>query len=196
MVIFFQIVIGIGLAATCGFRAFVPLFAMSLAGVSGVMEFASGFEWIGTYPALIVFGIATVVEIVAYFVPFVDNVLNAITLPFSIIAGVIIVASVITDIDPVIRWSLALIAGGGVATGTGLISNAIHLASTMTSGGTANPAVSTVETGATGVMAALSIIFPVVSLVLIILIIFFVVRYLKRKKVRPQPFSRARAGHS
>ena len=186
MDILFQVIIGVGRAAACGFRAFVPLFAMSLAGIGGLMEFSSGFEWIGTYPALIVFGIATIVEIVAYFVPYVDNALNAISLPFSIVAGVIIVASVITDVEPVLRWSLALIAGGGVATGTGLISNAIHIASTLSTGGAANPAVSTVETGATGIMAALSIILPVVSLVVIVLIIFFIVRYLRRKKVKPQ----------
>jgi len=182
MEIFLQILIGVGLAATCGFRVFVPLFVMSIAGVSGYMDFSAGFEWIASYPALIIFGVATVLEIVAYFVPYVDNILDMASLPIGIVAGIIVVASVVTDVDPVLRWTMAVIAGGGIAAGTGLISNAVHALSTATTGGTANPAVSTAESGATIIMTILSVVLPIVGIVVVALVIFFVVRYIRRKK--------------
>jgi large-conductance mechanosensitive channel len=189
MDILLQVLIGIGLSATCGFRVFVPLFVMSIAGVSGFMNFSPGFEWIAGYPALIIFGVATVLEIVAYFVPYVDNILDMASLPISVVAGVIIVASVVTDVDPFLRWTMAIIAGGGVAASTSLLSNGVHALSTATTGGVANPAVSTVESGASIVMTVLSIVLPIVGIVVVALVVFFVIRYIRRKKKRnsPQP---------
>lgn len=186
MEILLQVLVGIGLAATCGFRVFVPLFVMSIAGVSGYMNFSAGFEWIASYPALIIFGVATVLEIVAYFVPYVDNILDMASLPIGIVAGIIVVASVITDVDPILRWTLAVIAGGGIAAGTGVISNAVHALSTATTGGTANPAVSTVESGATVVMTILSVVLPIVGVLVLALVLFLTIRYVVRRKKKKE----------
>ena len=186
MEILLQVLIGIGLAATCGFRVFVPLFVMSVAGVSGYMSFSAGFEWIASYPALIIFGVATILEIVAYFVPYVDNILDMASLPIGVVAGIIVVASVVTDVDPILRWTLAVIAGGGIAAGTGVISNAVHALSTATTGGTANPAVSTVESGATVVMTILSVVLPIVGILVVALVLFLAIRYLLRRKKKKQ----------
>ncbi len=189
MDIVLQVLVGIGLAATCGFRVFVPLFVMSIAGLSGYMDFSAGFEWIAGYPALIIFGVATVIEIVAYFVPYVDNILDMASLPISIVAGIIIFASVVTDVDPILRWTMALVAGGSIAAATSLLSNGIHALSTATTGGTANPAVSTVESGASIVMTVLSIVLPIVGIVVVALVVFLIARRLIRKKkaAPPQP---------
>lgn len=187
MDIVFQVLIGIGLSATCGFRVFVPLFVMSIAGVSGYMEFSAGFGWIGTYPALIIFGVATVLEIVAYFVPYVDNILDMASIPIAVVAGVVIVASVVTDVDPMIRWTLALVAGGGIAAGTSMISNGIHALSTATTGGVANPAVSAAETGGSIVMTVLSVVIPVAGVLLIAIIVFLIIRRLLRRKRKKNP---------
>lgn len=186
MEILLQVLIGISLAATCGFRVFVPLFVMSIAGVSGYMDFSAGFEWIAGYPALIIFGIATVIEIVAYFVPYVDNILDMASLPIGVVAGIIVVASVVTDVDPILRWTLAVIAGGGIAAGTGVISNAVHALSTATTGGTANPAVSTVESGATVVMTILSVVLPIVGVLVVALVLFLTIRYVIRRKKKKE----------
>jgi large-conductance mechanosensitive channel len=187
MEIMLQVLVGIGLAATCGFRVFVPLFVMSIAGVSGYMDFSPGFEWIAGYPALIIFGVATVLEIVAYFVPYVDNLLDMASLPISIVAGIVIVASVVTEVDPILRWTMALVAGGGVAASTSLVSNGIHALSTAMTGGTANPAVSTVESGASIVMTVLSIVLPIVGVVVIALVVFFIIRFMIRNKKKTPP---------
>ncbi|MEZ4833063.1 MAG: DUF4126 domain-containing protein, partial [Caldilineaceae bacterium] len=110
-----SIAIGVGLAAAVGFRVFVPFTIISLAALSGTLDLAPGFEWIGAYPALLAFGVATVIEIAAYYVPWLDNLLDSIATPAAIVAGAVITASVVGDVSPLLRWSLAAIAGGGVA---------------------------------------------------------------------------------
>lgn len=163
------IIIGIGLSATCGFRVFVPFFIMSIASLAGYLDLGGGFQWVGTYPALIAFGVATLLEIAAYFFPYVDNLLVTISSPVGILAGVLVSAAVITDVNPILQWSLAIIAGGGAATATTVISNTIHHGSTALSGGVANPVVSAVETTGSMVMSALAVLAPVIAVLLIII---------------------------
>src|SRR5687768_15254162 len=110
--------LGIGLAAACGFRIFVPLLVMSIAANSGHLGLAGGFEWIGTRPALIAFAVATLLEVLAYYVPWLDHLLDTAAVPIAIVAGVVVTASVVTDVSPLLRWSLAVIAGGGAAATT------------------------------------------------------------------------------
>jgi hypothetical protein len=97
---------------TCGFRIFVPLLIMGIANVSGYLNLTDGFAWIASYPALIVFSVATVLEVIAYFFPYVDNLLNAISTPASVIAGIMVTAAVMTDVSPILQWTMAIIAGG------------------------------------------------------------------------------------
>ncbi|PYQ56518.1 MAG: DUF4126 domain-containing protein, partial [Acidobacteria bacterium] len=75
-----SILIGLGLAAACGFRVFVPLLIMSLASRAGVGHLAlgPGFAWIGSTPALLSFAVATVLEIAGYYIPWVDNLLDTV----------------------------------------------------------------------------------------------------------------------
>lgn len=182
MEILLQILVGIGLAATCGFRVFVPLFVMGIAGMSGYLQLASGFTWISSPAAVIVFGIATIIEIAAYFIPYVDNLLDSISIPASIIAGIVVAASVITDIQPLLRWALVIIAGGGIAAGTSLISNGAHGVSTLTSGGTANPAVSGAESVLSVVSAVVSIVVPILVIVWLAVLVIFAFRLMRKYK--------------
>jgi hypothetical protein len=110
-----SILAALGLAAACGFRVFVPLLLVSLAARSGHLELSQGFAWIGSTPALICFGTATVLEVLAYYVPVVDNFLDSVATPAAIVAGVVVSAAVMTDIEPWLKWSLATVAGGGLA---------------------------------------------------------------------------------
>ena len=70
--------IGIALSAACGFRVFVPLFVLGIAGRVGHVPLAGDFHWITSTVALIALGTATVVEIVAYYVPWLDHALDTI----------------------------------------------------------------------------------------------------------------------
>ena len=68
--------VGLGLSAACGFRIFVPLLVISIANKAGHLELADSFEWMGSTAAIITFATATVLEVSAYYVPWVDNLLD------------------------------------------------------------------------------------------------------------------------
>ncbi len=179
--------LGLGLAAASGFRIFVPMLVVSGASLSGHLELSSGFAWIGTYPALIVFGIATVVEIGAYFIPWVDNFLDGIGAPAAAVAGTVVAASTIVGLDPMMKWTLAAIAGGGAA---GIVHSGMAMirgGSSLATGGLANPLVSTVEAGGSFAMAFLAIVVPFAGLLAIVLVGYACSRLLRRWRRRSEP---------
>ena len=182
MELLLSLFVGIGLSATSGFRLFVPFLIMSIASISGQLELSPGFEWIGSYPALTIFAVAAVVEILAYLFPFIDNLVSMISAPLAAIAGTIITASVIIDLDPMLTWSLAVIAGGGASLTSKTTSTLMHTGSTTLSGGSANPVVSTAETIYSVVMSILSILVPVLAVILFGLILWIGVRLFRRYK--------------
>src|SRR5580765_3733740 len=155
-----SIFLGIGLSAACGFRVFVPLLVMSVASISGHLTLAPGFQWIGTYPALICFSVATAVEIAGYYIPWVDHLLDTISTPAAIIAGTIITASLVTGMSPFMKWTLAIIAGGGAAglvQGTTVVARGLSTAST---GGLGNPFFATIELGGSLITSIVSVLIP------------------------------------
>lgn len=186
MEVVLSVVLGIGLAAACGFRVFVPPLVMSIAALSGHLELARGFEWIGTWPALVAFAVATVLEIVAYYVPWLDNALDTIATPSAIVAGVIVTASCVHDMSPLLRWTLAVVAGGGVA---GLVQLLTVKARAISSGltlGFANWVVSTLEAISSVVLAVVTVLVPVVT-ALLFLFMGYVFWLLIHRKKKPAP---------
>lgn len=179
-----SILIGMGLAAACGFRVFVPFLVISIASMSGHLDLAPGFEWIGTGYAFTAFALATVLEIVAYYVPWLDNLMDSIATPAAIVAGTMITAAVIGDMSPFLRWSLAVIAGVGVAGAVQGTTVALRGASTATTGGLANPIVSTGELAGSVVTSILAVILPIVSVALLALMSFVGVRRLRVARAR------------
>src|SRR5438093_7593559 len=107
--------VGLGMSAACGFRVFVPPLILSIASLSGHLQLSPEFAWIGTYPALVAFATATALEVTGYYVPWVDNLLDTIATPAAIVAGTIVTASMVTDMSPFLKWTLAVVAGGGLA---------------------------------------------------------------------------------
>ncbi len=177
----FGVFIGIGLSATCGFRIFVPLLGMNIAHQAGALSFSPGFEWIGSWPATIAFGIAMVIEIAAYYIPWLDNMLDTIATPAAIVAGTIATASMVGDVSAFLRWSLAIIAGGGIAgliQGSSVIVRGISTASTA---GLANPVVSTVELIASILGTIISIILPTLAVIIVVILLGLILRRLSRR---------------
>lgn len=180
-----SIFLGIGLAASVGFRVFLPLFALSLASYFGVWDLNPDWQWIGSLAAVITLGVATLIEIFAYFIPWVDNVLDSLAVPLAAIAGTAVMVSTVANLDPVVTWSLAIIAGGGTATAIKGASATSRLASTATTGGMANPLVSTIETGTATIVSAASIFAPVIAVILVIgilIVIFSIYRKLRPRR--------------
>ena len=176
---------GIGLSAATGFRIFVPFLVASIASLTGYLPLSPSFEWIGTYPALIAFSVATILEIAAYYIPWFDNLLDSIATPAAFIAGAILMFAVLNGLLPLVKWALAIIAGSGAAgivqTGT----TAVRAASTTTTGGIANPVVSTVEAGLSFGLSLLAVFIPVVAASLAMILLFWlgnkIIKKLKRK---------------
>ncbi|MEM8965610.1 MAG: DUF4126 domain-containing protein [Bacteroidota bacterium] len=181
--------IGLGLAASVGFRIFLPLLALSIASYFDIIPVTESFEWIGTIPAMIALGAATVLETLAYFIPWFDNLLDTIALPTASIAGTAVMASTLVELDPLWQWALAIIAGGGTAGLIKGVSANTRLASTATTGGLVNPVITTAETAASAGLSALSVfLWPLAAIIvigLLVLVIFFFkkLRRLWRKPV-------------
>jgi len=174
-----SIFLGIGLAASVGFRVFVPLFALSLAGYYHIIPLNENWQWIASTTAVTTLGIATIVEIFAYYIPWIDNLLDIISVPLAAIAGTVVMASTVADLSPVVTWSLAIIAGGGTASIIAGTTASSRLTSTATTGGIANPVFATVETGTSVIMSAFSIFLPIVAIIFVVLIFLFIRKLVK-----------------
>jgi len=182
-----SICIGIGLAAACGFRVFVPLLILSIASLTGHATLATSFHWIGTYPALIAFSVATGLEIAGYYVPWIDHALDTMATPAAVVAGIIVTGSMLTSVDPFLKWCLAVIAGGGVA---GAVQGATVLtraASTATTAGLANPIVATIELGLAVFMSVIALVAPILAALLVVVLGIFVGRKLWKRFGPAQP---------
>ena len=158
------IMIGVALSATCGFRVFVPLLAVNIgtraqdANGQPLIELAAGFDWLSSDIALMVFLVATLLEIGGYYIPWIDNLLDTIASPASIVAGTVITASFVTGMDPWLQWLLGVIAGGGAAGAVQATTVVTRASSTVTTGGLGNPIVASVETSGAFLGSALSIV--------------------------------------
>ena len=157
---------GIALAAAVGLRVFVPLLVTSLAAHLGWVELAPGSAWLGTTPALVALAVAAALEVGAYFVPAVDHALDVIATPLAVVAGILVSAAVFVEMPGLVRWVLAVIAGGGTA---GLVQGAtalVRLKSGVLTGGFGNPLVAGAELAGALALAALALLVPLAALLL------------------------------
>jgi hypothetical protein len=177
--------LGIGLAAATGFRVFVPLLIAGIAARLGFLNLNDSFDWISGNIALGSFGIATLVEIGAYYIPFIDNLLDHISTPLAIGAGTIISASVLPADSELLKWITGFIVGGGTAAVVQGGTAALRLGSTTTTAGTGNFLVATGENIAAVVTPVVTIVIPIVIALLILGTFFLVFRVIiKKKKVK------------
>lgn len=180
--ILLSVALGIGLSAACGFRVFVPFLVMGVAAQAGYLELASGWEWIGSIPAIIAFALAALLEVSAYYFPWLDNLLDTVATPAAVIAGVVATAAVVSGMSPFLTWTLAAIAGGGAA---GLIQTGTILLrgmSSVTTMGTGNFAVSTGELAGSLFFSVLAFILPISTLIIVLFVIVWIWRRLRRRR--------------
>ncbi len=180
MELLLSVALGIGLSAACGMRIFAPFAVMSAAALTGQLGLSDSFAWIGTYPALVLFSVATLIEVLSYYIPWVDNLLDTIATPAAILAGAIVTASVVTDISPMMRWTLAIIAGGGTAGIIQMGTTWVRGVSSVTTGGFGNFVVSTGEWMGSLTVATLSVLFPFLAMIFIVILLAVIVRRFNR----------------
>jgi len=175
-----SVALGIGLAAATGFRIFLPMLVTSIAANTGHLPLAESFAWLGTPAALIVLGVAALAEIMAYYIPGVDNLLDTLATPAALVAGTVISAAVITDLPPMVKWATAIIAGGGVAGLMQSMTALLRAKSTVFTGGIGNPVIATTELGSSLFVSLLALIAPFVALLLVVLFLWLALRFLLR----------------
>lgn len=190
-VIGFGAVTGIALSSAVGFRVFLPFLVASIATKLGILHVAADFAWLGSWPALAVLAAASVSEVIAYYVPVLDHALDVIGAPAAVVAGTLLTASMVVGMDEWLRWSLALIAGGGVAGTLHASLAAVRGASTATTASLANPVIATGEAfgaTATAVSAiALPVVVAVVALVSVVVAVTVMTRALLKRTQRRTP---------
>ena len=182
MEVLLSVCLGLGLAAACGFRVFVPFLLLNLAAQTGYVTLGGGFSWIASTPALITLAVATGLEIGAYYVPWLDNVLDSVATPAAVVAGIVVTASVVTGIDPFLKWTLAVIAGGGIAGAVQATTVGARGASSLTTGGLGNPLVTTAEIGGSVLLSGMAIGLPALAGLAVLALLVFAVRRLRRRR--------------
>lgn len=175
-----SVALGIGLAAATGLRLFLPMLVVSAAAYTGHLPLSENFAWLGTAPALILLGVAAVAEILAYYIPGVDNLLDTLATPAAFVAGTLISAAVITDLPPMVKWAAAIIAGGGIAGVTQGVTALLRAKSTMFTAGVGNPVVATAELGGSLLVSLLALAAPVIAVVVVAVFLWFAVRLIRK----------------
>lgn len=175
-----SIALGVGLAAAVGFRVFLPLLITSIATYGGYIPVSDGFAWLASPAAVIMLGVAALAEVLAYYIPGVDNLLDTIATPAALVAGTLVSAAVMADLPPLIKWTAAIIAGGGAAGITQGVTTMIRANSTVFTGGLGNPVIATGELGGAAIVSLLALAVPFVALGVVILFCWFAVRTIRR----------------
>ncbi|MBO58502.1 MAG: hypothetical protein CMA77_05860 [Euryarchaeota archaeon] len=179
--------LGLGLSAACGFRVFIPPLAMGVGARAGLMDLGESWSWMSETWVMAIFGIATVLEIAAYYIPWLDNLLDTITTPSAIVAGIIVTSSSLDGMDPTLQWILAIVAGGGTAGTIQLGTVATRALSTATTGGIANPLVSTIEAGACIFCTILALMLPIIAAIMVVALLIFAILKITNRKQKPEP---------
>ena len=173
----FTLGLGIALAASCGFRVFLPLLVVGVSNRADYLPVPEHFEWIASNPAVILLASATIAETLAYFIPWVDNLLDTIASPTAAIAGGIMTYGILDGFPPWMHWSLAIICGAGTAGAIQTGTVTVRAGSTATTGGLANPAVAAGETAAAGTLAAAAIFTPALAMIAVVVLLFFCAKF-------------------
>ena len=175
-----SIALGIALAAASGFRVFLPMLIVSGAAYIGDLQLDNSFAWLGTPSALTMLSVAALAEVLAYYVPVIDNLLDTLATPAALIAGTIVSAAVMTDVPPMVKWTAAVIAGGGIAGLTQGLTGVLRAHSTVLTGGFGNPIIATVELGGALLISFLALVAPAAAIALVMLFLLVAIRLLRR----------------
>ncbi len=175
-----SIALGVGLAAAVGLRVFLPMLVVSAAAWSGHLALGGGFAWLGSPAALVMLSVAAVLEILAYYIPGVDNLLDTIATPAALIAGTLVSAAVMMDLPPMVKWTTAVIAGGGAAGLTQGLTSLLRAKSTLTTGGLGNHVLATGEWGGALLLSLLALAAPLAAVGVVALLCWCAVRVLRR----------------
>jgi hypothetical protein len=177
--------VGIGLAAATGMRVFLPLLLLGVSARLDLLHVSTGFEWLGSTPSIVALSAATIIEIAAYYLPVVDNFLDMLAAPLSVFAGILATAAVVTDLPPLLRWGVAIVAGGGTAGVVQTTTSLVRLKSTAFTAGLGNFVLATLEWVGSLVASLLAILAPLIALLVVVAAIISIALLKRRRRHVP-----------
>ncbi|HWV54377.1 DUF4126 domain-containing protein, partial [Pseudorhodoplanes sp.] len=175
-----SVALGIALAASTGFRVFLPMLIAGAAAYTGYLPLDESFAWLATPLALTMLGVAALVEIIAYYVPGIDNLLDTLAAPAALVAGTVLSAAVMTDLPPAVKWTAAIVAGGGAASLTQVVTTMVRAKSTIFTGGLGNSTLATAELGGAFVLPLLALVAPLIAVGIVLLLLWLAFRALRK----------------
>lgn len=180
--------LAVGLAACAGLRAWLPLLLAGGLARAGYLELGSSFAFLASDRALLLFAVATLLELLADKVPALDHALDAISTPLRPVAGAVLAGSVIGTVsDPLTAVTLGIAVGAPTSFVPHAAKSVARAASTTFTGGLANPVLSVVEDALTLALFVLTVLVPllVAGLVLALAVMILRRRARLRAAVRP-----------
>lgn len=190
------VALAIALAASAGLRAWLPLFVAGVLAKVGVADLGEGFGWLASWPALVLFGVATTLEIVGDKVPALDHALDTVGTFLRPIAGAIAAAAVLVHVrDPMIAMVLGMVVGAPTALVPHAVKAGTRAVSSATTMGIANPVISTIEDGLAIAIALLAFVVPVLVVIALVIVAVVTWRWIGRRgrAQRGAPEGQARA---
>ncbi|GAB4380662.1 MAG: DUF4126 domain-containing protein [Elainellaceae cyanobacterium] len=182
-----SLMLGISLSAAAGFRVFVPLLIVSGAAILGHIDLPSDFDWAETNQALLILAVASLIEVIGYYIPFIDALLDTIATPAAIVAGTLMTAAAASDLNPALQWTLAIVAGGGTAGLTKGMANVVRAISIAVTAGLTNPIVATIELVLAVGLTLLAITVPLFTGLLVIVGLILTARRIRKFFKQEQP---------
>jgi hypothetical protein len=153
---------------------------VSGAAYTGHLQLDNSFAWLGTSSALTMLSVAALAEVLAYYVPVIDNLLDTLATPAALVAGTIVSAAVMTDVSPMLKWTAAVIAGGGIAGVTQGLTGILRAHSTVLTGGLGNPVIATAELGGAILISLLALVAPALAIAVVTVFLLVAIRLLRR----------------
>ena len=176
------LIMAMALSACCGFKVFVPPLLLGIFAKAGLISLGENYAWLGSWPAIAVLSLATALETAAYFIPLVNNALDSIKIPASTMAGVLTAAAVLPgEMSPLLRWTLAVLIGGGgaAAVSTGMAS--LRGTLTMTTAGIGSGLQNLAEAILSFLLSIFAMLAPFLLCLAILLVLLSVIRRLCRR---------------
>ncbi len=178
--------LGVALAACAGLRAFLPLLLAGILARAGWLELGPSFQFLASNRALVLFGVASLLEILGDKIPVIDHALDALGTPLRPAAGALLAASVLGQVeDPLTALALGTAVGAPAALVPHAAKSALRAASTTFTGGIANPILSLVEDAVSLVLFVLAVLVPLLVVGLLAFAIVLISRNLRRRAAVP-----------
>lgn len=169
MALVVQLILGVALAASAGLRAWLPLFVVGLLARTGQIDLNASFDFLSRTDALIVFGVATVLEFLGDKIVVVDHFLDSLGTFVRPVAGTLLASSMLTVTEPVTATVVGIVTGGGTALTVHagkMLTRIKATAALPLHGGTANAALSLSEDFVVGTWLWIATVSPWVAFLL------------------------------